>query len=173
MARLQHQASSNLWFSEIQHGFCVAKFSNTAVSSLVRQINHGFRMKAYTACSLLDIGGAFDNAWYGLIITNLKKHYPRYLIFLIHSFLTGSFSCNALERIKLLYFNRIRLSLRQHPSHFLWSITIDKALRLELPAGVKIQAFVDDLVLSKTGCNKSVIQRTLQTSCDILVQWEK
>lgn len=80
-ARLQHQARSKCWLNEIQHRFYVQKSTVTAVSSSVRQINHGYGMKAHTVCVLLDLRGAFDNASHDLIITDKKrKHCPRYLI---------------------------------------------------------------------------------------------
>ena len=48
---------------------------------------------------------------------------------------------------------------------------MDEALSLRLPPGVRIQAYADDLVLTKTGQIGNTIQRDLQNACSILVKW--
>ncbi len=76
---------------------------------------------------------------------------------MIHSFLTGRSVVMHLNESNITTTIEKGFPQGRTLSHFLWDIIIDEALRLELPAGVKIQAFADDLVLSKTGCNKSII----------------
>jgi ribonuclease HI len=46
-------------------------------------------------------------------------------------------------------------------------------LRLKLPGNVKIQAFADDVILTKTGNNELEVQRALQNSCKALIAWGK
>ena len=73
LKRLQKEAKDGGWISAHQHGFQENKTKITAIEQLTNQIHHGFNQKAVTTCVLLDIKGAFDNAWHPSIICNLKN----------------------------------------------------------------------------------------------------
>ena len=64
-----------------QHGFRNGLSTITAIDLLKKDIQHGYHCKAYTACVLLYIKGAFDNARHDVIVRNLaSKKCPSYLI---------------------------------------------------------------------------------------------
>ncbi len=118
-------------------------------------------MRAFTTCTLLNIRGAFDNAWHDLITKHLKKkNYSIYLIFLIHSFLTG--------RSIVMHMNESNISTSIEKGCPQGS-TLFLSRGTSLLAGIKIQAYTVDLVISRTGRYKSVIQ----ASWNFLIQWGK
>ena len=60
-----------------------------ATNKLVAQIEKGFKQKQTTQAVLLDINGAFDNAWHTTVINGLiSRNCPDYLLFIVQSFLS-------------------------------------------------------------------------------------
>ena len=174
LARLQYLETAANWLSENQHGFRSGKSTVTAIEALIKQANHGFSMKAYTACALLDIQGAFDNTWHDSIITNLEENKcPKYLNKIIYSFLSERTAVMQLHETETLIQIEKGCPQGSTLSPMLWNIVINDALKLNLPPGVKIQAFADDLIITKTGCAKSSLQEALQKAVDQLTQWGK
>ena len=150
------------WISSYQHGFRKGKLAVTALENLTNQTNLGFLNKCYTSCVLLDIKGAFDDAWHPSIITTLKKkNCPDYLISCIHSLLSDRTA--TLRLYDTEFVTSIAKGCPQGSvlSLFLWNLI------------VSIQAFADDLIIIKLAVNKVAIQKSLQDSCDRLVNWGK
>ena len=58
-------------------------------------------------------------------------------------------------------------------SPFLWNILVDEALNLYLAPGIKIQAYTDDLIISKTGLNRTAIKNFLEEACETFINWGK
>ena len=174
LARLQYHDSVTNWFSENQHGFRSGKSTVTALQALIKQASHGFNMKAFTACALLDIQGAFDNTWHDSIIANLEKNNcPRYLNKMIQSFLSERTAVMQLHETEITVDIERGCPQGSTLSPMLWNIVIDDALRLNLPPGVKIQAFADDLIITKTGCAQLPLQQAIQRATDQLINWGK
>ena len=71
LVRLQDLGTTQNWVNKNQHGFRNVLSTITAIDSLKKAIQHGYHCKAYTACVLLDIKGAYDNAWHDVITRNL------------------------------------------------------------------------------------------------------
>ena len=87
-ARLRWYGAKHQWFSPSQHGFLESKSTITAIGSLISTVEEGFRIKQSTLASLLDISGAFDNAWHPSILNGLiNRKCPAYLIKIISNFL--------------------------------------------------------------------------------------
>ena len=111
------------WISSSQHGFRKGKSTITALEDLTKQINIGFQKKRYTSCVLLDIKGAFDNAWHPSIITNLKKkNCPDYLIKWIFNFLNQRTATLRLFDQKLETCIKIGCPQGSPLSPFLWNL---------------------------------------------------
>ena len=170
--RLQSLAENQNWLNANQHGFRKGKSTVTALEELTSVIRGGFRKKCFTSCVLLDIKGAFDNAWHPTIIRRLSENNcPNYLIKWINSFLQNrSATLNLNDHV---YETPVGKGCPQGSvlSPFLWNIVVDEALRLPLPDGVKIQAFADDIILTKHGMNATAIQHSLQLACNQMVNW--
>ena len=155
LSRLESISDEENWLSGNQHGFRKGKSTVTVLEVLITHIRRAFIKKANTKCVLLDIKGAFDNAWPPSIICKLKeKHCPSYLINLIASFLHHRTA--SLKMFDSQYEAQIQKGCPQGSilSPFLWNLIIDGALRETLPKGIKIQAYADDLVIFKTGTNE-------------------
>ena len=50
-------------------------------------------------------------------------------------------------------------------SPFLWNIVVDETLNLQLAPGIQIQAYADDLIITKTGLNCDDIKNCLEGAC--------
>ena len=88
--RLQWYAKNGNWISSNLHGFTEGRSTETACHSLVSFIENGFNCKQVTACTFLDIKSAFDMAWHLAILAALiKRGCPRYLVCLVHNFLSN------------------------------------------------------------------------------------
>ena len=61
--RLKHLAESGNWISSNQHGFQIKKSTETALHTLVSEIEVRFEGKETTASAFIDIKSAFDTAW--------------------------------------------------------------------------------------------------------------
>ena len=162
------------WFSDSQHGFRKGKSTVTALEDLTQEIRTGYRKKSYTSCVLLDIKGAFDNAWHPSIIVALhRKSCPTYLLKSIKSFLSQRSATLSLNDLTHTAIIERGCPLGGVLSPFLWNIVIDEALTMPSRSGAKIQAFADDIIITKTGMNKDSIQNHLQVKINELVSWGK
>jgi hypothetical protein len=144
--RLRWLSEKFLWFSPSQHGFRQNKSTITALSSFVSDIENGFNTHFSTVSILLDIKGAFDNAWHPAVITSLvTRGCPGYLVKLIDSFLKDRMAHLNIQDYD--YQRRISKGCPQGSplSPTLWNLIIDDCLRLQLPENVKISAFADDI----------------------------
>jgi hypothetical protein len=61
--RLQQLASIGNWIHPNQHGFQPQRKTESALHSLVSEIESGFEKNMATACAMIDIKSAFDTAW--------------------------------------------------------------------------------------------------------------
>ena len=172
LRRLNYLANEQGWLSNNQHGFRNGFSTISAIDSLTRQIHHGLNCKAYSACVLLDIKGAFDNVWHVAIIKSIiSKNCPEYIVSLITRFLANRSATLSLNNTNLSTIIEKGCPQGSLLSPLLWNLVVDEALNLRLPQGIHIQAYADDLVLIKTGLRADIIQRDLQNACSVLIQW--
>ena len=174
LKRLLYTANKLDWCPNNQHGFRTGFSTVTALRTLTDQIKRGFAKKANTVCVFLDIKGAFDNAQHSTIIQNLQKsNCPAYLTKLIASFLNNRKAELRLEDSRLSVDISQGCPQGSTLSPLLWNIVINDVLKINLPSGMKIQAFADDLVISLTGINKSHMEASIQKACDDTINWGK
>ena len=174
LRRMLHYSSQQNWLNTNQHGFRSDHSTVTAINALKKQIDRGFRAKAYTVCIFLDIKGAFDNAQHDTILTNLReKGCPFYILQIIRSFLSSRSANLQINDSKTNISIEKGCPQGSTLSPLLWNIVVDEALNLPLPPGVRIQAYADDLVILITGLNEEAIQNNLQKACNALTTWGK
>ncbi len=86
--RLQQLASIGNWIHSNQHGFQPKRSTESALHSLVSEIEKGFEKKR--ACAEIDIKSAFDTTWAPAILSAwIARKCPIFLVKIIRDFLTN------------------------------------------------------------------------------------
>lgn len=170
--RLTWLAEWENWLSDGQHGFRRGRSTETALHAIISQIEDSFMAKLFTAAVLIDIKSAFDAAWHPSIISALGlKRCPQYLIRIIASFLKGRRAVLSLKEIKILVAILLGCPQGSMLSPFLWNVMLDGMLRLELPSGVRIFAYADDVTILATDRDPAVAVRKAQEALEIIQNW--
>ena len=118
---------------------------------------------------MVDIKSAFDKAWCPAILAALgKRQCPRYLIKLIHSFLTDRTAILETGNAELEVEIQIGCPQGSLISPFLWNILVDDLLRSFFPFSFSILAYADDLTLTATHKDKHQATRNLQNMVDVI-----
>ena len=184
-ARILHLAIEGTWFDDSQHGFMPGRSTITAAYTLTSAISNNAYGHNYweTLACLLDIKGAFDNAWHPAIINELiKDNCPRYLIRLMANFLTNRMAV-------------IRKAEAEHPfqlfkgcpqgsvlSPLLWNLLLNSGLQLinngsdQSIRKVYCIAYADDILLynmtksGKRGKTKKSLN-AMQAAVDAFSSW--
>ena len=139
--RLNWFAEQGSWFSENQHGFRRGRSTETALHTLVSDIEESFGERAITASLFIDIWNAFILAWASGIVAALgRRGCPRYLIRMVADFLSQRTALLCSQLRELLVNVKIGCPQGSLLSPFLWNLLIDDLLRLSLPTGVRIMA---------------------------------
>jgi hypothetical protein len=82
--RLQQLSSIGNWIHPNQHGFQPKRSTESALYSLINEIEKGFEKKKTTACAMIDIKSAFDTAWAPAILSALiARKCPIFLVKII------------------------------------------------------------------------------------------
>jgi hypothetical protein len=164
--RLLQLASIGNWIHPYQHGFQPKRSTESALHSLVSEIENGFEKKMTTACAMIDIKSAFDTAWAPAILSALiARKCPIFLVKIIRDFLTnrkGKF-----DQQKSVDPFPIPTGCPQGSllSPFLWNVMIDDILRLpsdhNMP-GLAL-AYADDISASEQHKDATIAVSLLQT----------
>lgn len=134
------------YFSDRQYGFRRGLGTVDALCALKAQMLRA--TQKYVLEIFLDISGAFDNAWWPLILLKLNEaECPRELYQLLQSYLT--------DRTATLYIGQSQKSktlTKGCPQGsvlgpILWNVLFEDLLRTNLGQDVTIQAYADDAVV--------------------------
>lgn len=86
--RLMEWLGTINYFGPSQHGFLKGRSTTTAMIELRNRVDE--TREQYVMGLFLDISGAFDNAWWPLVMANLRESgCPDYLLKLIANYLEG------------------------------------------------------------------------------------
>jgi hypothetical protein len=165
--------SKNL-LNERQYGFTPQKSTIDAIFNAKNFIEKTFERKGFALLIALDISGAFDNAFWAVILNNLREFKcPKNLYYLTKSYFTD-------RKAKLWYQNtEIEKSLTKGCPQGsacgpgFWSILYNSLLELQLPNNVVIQGFADDTLLMISGQTVSDIENKANLSLEMIHQWSK
>ncbi|KAK4006898.1 hypothetical protein OUZ56_012053 [Daphnia magna] len=123
----------------------VKKTTETALHTLVSEIENGFEGKAATASAVIDIKSAFDTAWPRAILSALiSRKFPAYVVKLIQSFQSS--------RTATLPSGHTTVSVKPN---------IDDTIRVQFPFNSSMLAFADDLTLSAQNKDPTIATRNL------------
>ncbi|GBP96675.1 Putative 115 kDa protein in type-1 retrotransposable element R1DM [Eumeta japonica] len=119
-----------------QHGFVPGRSTSTALNDILG-VSRGSAAK-YVQLIFLDISGAFDNAWWPMVLT--KGGVPRW----------------RRSRVEEVH-NGVPQGSVLGPA--LWNVLLDDLLRLPFPAGVKTVAYADDVTVLVEASSRAEIER--------------
>jgi hypothetical protein len=129
--RLQQLSSIGNWIHPNQHGFQPKRSTESALYSLISEIEKGFEKKKTTACAMIDIKSAFDTAWAPAILSALiARKCPIFLVKIIRDFLTNRKGKFDQQKSVDLFQIPTGCPQKGFLSPFLWNVMIDDIFRL-------------------------------------------
>ncbi|GBP05253.1 Putative 115 kDa protein in type-1 retrotransposable element R1DM [Eumeta japonica] len=149
--------------SKNQHGFVPGRSTSTALNDILG-VSRGSAAK-YVQLIFLDISGAFDNAWWPMVLTKVKRGgFPPNLYRLLTDYFTD-------RRVGFIagtgvVWKRSTMGCPQGSvlGPALWNVLLDDLLRLPFPAGEQV-AYADDvtvLVEASSGRDRAAICASLR-----------
>ena len=121
---------------------------------------------------LLDISGAFDNAWWPYILQSLRdRGCPRNLYRVLSNYLSdrkAELRCHGIRITRSLDRGCPQGSvLGPH----LWNVIMDGLLRIDLGPDVELYAYADDVTMIVRGSSRAAIERTAGEALRRVTEW--
>ncbi|KXZ75780.1 Putative 115 kDa protein in type-1 retrotransposable element R1DM-like protein, partial [Tribolium castaneum] len=160
--RIQKHAEENRLISDFQYGFRTGKSTKDAVKevwSFAKLANEGsYGRKDYCALVALDIENAFNTArWNKIVEAMVRKGFDPYLVEIVQAYLQDRW-------VKTDNGKCIQMTCGIPQSSvlgpILWNIMYDAVLEIEMPVGVKMIAFADDLAVLTLGRTEEQLMDT-------------
>ncbi|GBO99133.1 Putative 115 kDa protein in type-1 retrotransposable element R1DM [Eumeta japonica] len=158
--------------SDCQHGFTRGRSTVTALSEILGAVGSSSSASKYVQLIFLDISGAFDNAWWPMILLKLKqKGCPPNLYKMMRDCFTN-------RRIWFIVGGRAesRTPITGCPQGSvvgpaLWNLLLDDMFRLPLPVGCRLVAYADDVTAVVEGDSRALIEKKSKELLDTVAAW--
>lgn len=156
--------------AEGQHGFCRGRSTSTALLRLNEIIDNS--AEKYVQLIFLDISGAFDNAWWPMILLKAKQWSIAPNIYrLLVSYFT--------DRTVTLVAGDQRASKRSTMGcpqgsvlgPTLWNLLLNDILLLPFPEGVTLIAYADDVTVVIEASSRAQIERKAGSALEAIAEW--
>ncbi|GBP96302.1 Retrovirus-related Pol polyprotein from type-1 retrotransposable element R1 [Eumeta japonica] len=153
-----------------QHGFTRGRSTVTALTDILGAA--GASASKYVQLVFLDISGAFDNAWWPMILVKLKQRGcpPN-----IYNMMVDYFSC---RRVGLFVGCRAgwKATTMGCPQGSvlgptLWNLLLSDVFRLPMPGGCRLIAYADDVTAVIGGDSRAELERKGNTLLSLLAEW--
>lgn len=171
-SKLTEWLSSIGYFGPSQHGFVAGKSTITAMTGLCHYVKNAERRIVLGL--FLDISGAFDNAWWPMVIHLLKSHgCPNSLMRLLQSYLSERevvFNWEGIHVRKTLTKGCPQGSIL---GPLLWNILFEDLLRVDIGATAQMIAYADDAVILVQGDSRVDIENKTNAAVKKVVEWSK
>lgn len=156
--------------SPSQHGFRCGKSTVTAINAIMDRVTN--TSKNYCQLILLDISGAFDNAWWPMVLLKVKQGgCPPNIYRILVSYFTD-------RRVGLFMGRQVvwKRSTMGCPQGSvlgptLWNLLLDDILRLPMPEGVSMTAYADDITIAIEAPTRAKIERDAQYMLQAVSEW--
>lgn len=160
--RLSYAAYNAGVWSDDQYGFKEQKSTIDALQNIIKNVRNAKDAKRQVIGVSLDIKGAFDNAWWPALMERLRKtKCPRNCHRLIQSYLnarTVTLAYGETTSTKTTTQGCVQGSVC---GPTFWNLILDDLLERQLPEGVSIQAYADDVwILVEDATPAGVVQKT-------------
>lgn len=157
-------------FHSNQYGFTIGKSTVDAALSVRRTVNQSEHK--YVIGIFLDISGAFDNAWWPMLLLKLKNRgCYRNIYNLVYSyFINGS------AVLKLGHFSSTKALTMGCPQGsvvgpYLWNLGFDDFLAIPLPCGCSLTGYADDGLLLIQSSTRAGLENLAHTCLNLISQW--
>ena len=164
-------ATSSHW-SQRQFGFREQTSTSDALHTMIDVITEAKAKKMQVAGISLDIKGAFDNAWWPLLMERLRQtKCPKNIFRTLLSYHQGrqvTYTVGEETVTKSTSKGCVQGSVC---GPTFWNIIVDELLELHLPDGCHIQAFADDVMLIVTGKTSADVIVSGNSALDIIFSW--
>ncbi|CAK1597196.1 unnamed protein product [Parnassius mnemosyne] len=156
--------------SEYQHGFSPGRSTVTALRVLLSTAKYS--RACYVQAIFLDISGAFDNAWWPMMMVKAKRGgCPPNIYKMLVDYFTS-------RRVGLFIGDRVewKTSTMGCPQGSvlgptLWNVLMDDLLRLPLPEGVAMTAYADDVTILIESQTRAGIESRARVTLDLVREW--
>ena len=158
--------------SNQQYGFRPQRSTEDAINIIVSKRKEILNNNKFGLFVSLDVAGAFDSAWWSLILVSLKKFdIPNNLIDILKSYFT-----NRKAKLSICGETSEKSLSRGCPqgakcSPLLWNILYDNLLQLRLPNDCYIQAFADDAFLIVSHENLDICENRANKALEKISKW--
>jgi len=168
LARLEAEAPEP---SDKQYGFRKGRSTVHAIKKVLeigKQAARGaYQVRKICCLITLDIKNAFNSAPWRKIAKALKKrNTPPYLIRIIKSYLNN--------RWVLINDQKVRVTCGVPQGSvlgpYLWNVLYDEVLETDLPEGVQLVAFADDLAILVTEKTREAVEKLANLALEIIIR---
>lgn len=167
-------SSPTIKMSSKQYGFTPQKSAENAINEVTSRQRKILNDNKYGIMVSLDVSGAFDSAWWQLILATLKKFkIPANLYHLIQDYFCNREAVMPLcgEMFQKTLFRGCPQGAKCSP--LFWNILYDNLLKLNLPAGCYLQAFADDAFLLCESTQLELCEQRTNAALQIISNWGK
>lgn len=156
--------------SDSQHGFTKGRSTVTALSALNRVVEQS--RAAYVQLIFLDISGAFDNAWWPMILLKVKQGgAPPNLYRILVSYFTNRRVCFVAGNQTTWKTNTMGCPQGSVLGPTLWNLLLNDLLLLPRPEGVHLIAYADDVTIAIEASSRAEIERNAATMLERITEW--
>jgi hypothetical protein len=169
-SRIESHLSENCPISQRQFGFRPGKSTEDAIRFVIDSVESSG--KDLVAGIFLDIAGAFDTAWWPLVLAKLRlKQIPGDLFALVQSYFSNREI--TYDSGPSLIHRRTTMGCPQGSvlGPLLWNILFDDVLSLPLPPGCTLVAYADDLLLLVGATSRPTLERAATDALGKILNW--
>jgi hypothetical protein len=172
ITRITYYLENKGLLNKRQYGFTAQRSTVDAIAAAVAFIKKAYKTKGFALLIALDIIGAFDNAWWPIILDSLRNmKCSKNLYYLTKSYFTNRYA-------KLWYQNiqTVKKLSRGCPQgsacgQGFWNVIFNSCLNLKFPSGVEEIGFADDTLLEAMATNVTDLELKVNHALDLLSKW--
>lgn len=166
--------TSQTGLSDNQYGFREGKSTVDAISRVMREVTDAAAGPIYRRelCVLvtLDVANAFNSASWAIIITALeKKKVPNYLIEVLRDYLTDRVIMYGEDQTIVQLSSGVPQGSVLGP--LLWGIMYDGLLSMEMPRGITLVGFADDIAVIGRGRTTEQLEQAMNEALMLVQNW--
>lgn len=156
--------------SAAQHGFSRGKSTVTALNAILERVTS--TAENYVQLVLLDISGAFDNAWWPMILVKAKQGgCPPNIYKILVSYFTNRRTGMFMGGQAVWKISTMGCPQGSVLGPTLWNLLLDDILKLPMPLGVSMVAYADDITIVIEAPSRAAIERNSQSALDAVSAW--
>lgn len=170
----EYYATSSKGLSNNQYGFRKGRSTVDAITSVMEEVTIAGTGSIYERqlCVLvtLDVANAFNSASWARILQSLQsKQVPDYLIRILQSYLSDRRITYGESQTQLNLSSGVPQGSVLGP--LLWGTMYDELLSLEMPEGVKLIGFADDVALVGRGWRTEQLEERVNSALKLVSEW--